>query len=340
MPRNPRAGFTLVELLVVITVVALLMSILLPAIQSAREAARRIQCANNLKQLGLALSTYETAYSAYPPSMVLSGVGNSPQWVGGWGVNARILQFLEQRAVFNSINWDLGLENPANSTVPALGFSVFVCPSDSGSTTMVGDDGGLTGVNSYGWSMGDWFVWSGFYRTSNSAAFGPNRSRRVAEFRDGLDKTVMAAEVTSRQRRRFDCTGFTMAGNPTNVPSYSTPPSQIPELGPNSGCTEDSRGHTSWSHGGVDQTGMTTAWPPNTLVLPRSPGGSSVLNLKLGPSYNLDLVRTREVHGGPTFAAVTSRSNHPEGVNALFGDGSVRFVRSTVNGAVWPPSRP
>jgi prepilin-type N-terminal cleavage/methylation domain-containing protein/prepilin-type processing-associated H-X9-DG protein len=335
MPRTKRAGLTLVELLVVITVIAILIALLLPAVQSAREAARKIQCSNNLKQLGLALSAYETAYSAYPPSMVLSGVGNTPSWVGGWGINARILQFLEQSTLFNTINWNLSLDSPANATTPATVVSSFLCPSDPGAATADNPVSGTTGVTSYGWSMGDWYVWSGFYRMSNTAAFGPNRSRRIAEFQDGLDKTILASEVTSGQTRRYDCGGLSIAISPTSVPPPSTPPGALPEFGPKNSCHQDSLGHTSWAHGGVDQTGMTTAWPPNKIIDANPAPAGTVLNINLMPTVSLDLIGIREVTGGPTFAAVTSRSNHPDGVNVLFGDGSVHFVRSDLSGSIW-----
>ena len=83
MSRTNKAGFTLVELLVVIAIIVLVVSFLLPALQAAREAARRIQCTNNLKQLGLGLQQYESAYGAYPPSLVLAGLGNTPR-LGRW----------------------------------------------------------------------------------------------------------------------------------------------------------------------------------------------------------------------------------------------------------------
>jgi len=87
MPRATKTGFSLIELLVVVTILGLMTALLLPAVQSAREAARRIQCTSNLKQLGLGLQQYETGYGVYPPSMVLSGKGNTTYWVGGWSVS-------------------------------------------------------------------------------------------------------------------------------------------------------------------------------------------------------------------------------------------------------------
>jgi prepilin-type N-terminal cleavage/methylation domain-containing protein/prepilin-type processing-associated H-X9-DG protein len=333
MLYTKRAGFTLVELLVVLGVIALLMAILLPAVQNAREAARRIQCGSNLKQLGIAIHLYESAHSALPPSMALSGIGNTPRWVGGWGVNARILPFLEQAPLYNAINWSLSLSSPANSTLPATVISVFVCPSDPGSLTYDDPVAGTTGVVSYGWCMGDWYVWSGFPSIPNSAAFGPNWSRRLPEFSDGLDKTMLAAEVLSRQPQRIDCSGLSLSNDPGRWPPISS--TIVPESAPPGMCTVTLAGHTQWAYGGVDQTGMTTAWGPNMLTNSSVGSNNTVLKLQLGSSANLDLIGIREANGGPTYGAVTSRSNHPGGVNVLLGDGSVRFVKETTNRAVW-----
>ena len=103
-----------------------------------------------------------------------------------------------------------------------------------------------------------------------------------------------------------------------------------PQLGDGSPCTLSPAGHVSWADGSVDQSGMTTAWPPNTKVMVSRTGRR---NLQSASSDDLDLVGTPETSGGPTFAAVTSRSYHPGGVNALFGDGSVHFIKETINGS-------
>ena len=100
MPRPLRRGFTLIELLVVIAIIALL----LPAVQAAREAARRIQCTNNLKQIGLALHNYETALGAWPMPMVLTGTGDTTTYTTGWSAQARLLPYLEGDAAFNGAN--------------------------------------------------------------------------------------------------------------------------------------------------------------------------------------------------------------------------------------------
>src|ERR1700760_4361194 len=104
--RRRRHGFTLIELLVVIAIIAVLIALLLPAVQAAREAARRIQCTNNLKQLGLGLANYERANGALPPQEVLLGVGTqSPAWKNMWGVTARVIPFMEQGPMYNAINF-------------------------------------------------------------------------------------------------------------------------------------------------------------------------------------------------------------------------------------------
>src|SRR5579863_616767 len=110
-----RRGFTLIELLVVIAIIAVLIALLLPAVQSAREAARRIQCTNNLKQIGLGLLNYESSNGAFPPASILYGVEpGSPkaQFKSNWSVVARIAPFLELGPMFNAMNFSTKPGNP------------------------------------------------------------------------------------------------------------------------------------------------------------------------------------------------------------------------------------
>jgi prepilin-type N-terminal cleavage/methylation domain-containing protein len=129
MTRRVR-GFTLIELLVVIAIIAVLIALLLPAVQSAREAARRIQCTNNLKQLGLALHNYEGVAGALPPALVLGGSGTTVTWYGGWSVHGRLLPFTDQGATFNAINFAIDYESGPNLTVTGLSISFFLCRGD------------------------------------------------------------------------------------------------------------------------------------------------------------------------------------------------------------------
>ena len=121
-------GFTLIELLVVIAIIAVLISLLLPAVQSAREAARRAQCSNNLKQIGLALHNYVTAHNAFPPGRInshITGMGNT------WGAYAQLLPQLELTQVYNAFNFNLSPDiDLANTTGSAIFIASFLCPSD------------------------------------------------------------------------------------------------------------------------------------------------------------------------------------------------------------------
>src|SRR5262249_41001914 len=127
-----RRGFTLIELLVVIAIIAVLIALLLPAVQAAREAARRSQCVNNLKQLGLANMNYESSNSSLPPTRAFSPSGSPAQPIGDLGMKTRLLPFLEQGALFNSINFTYNGEAPngQNDTLLGLKLGAFLCPSD------------------------------------------------------------------------------------------------------------------------------------------------------------------------------------------------------------------
>jgi prepilin-type N-terminal cleavage/methylation domain-containing protein/prepilin-type processing-associated H-X9-DG protein len=324
MQMRQRRGFTLIELLVVIAIIAVLIALLLPAVQSAREAARRIQCTNNLKQLGLGLNNYESSNGALPPSLVLKGVGTTVAWFGGWSVHGRILPFLEQGPMFNSINFAINYETPPNSTVSAQSIAMFLCPSEIRTEPKMGDAGLIYPTN-YGWCMGDWYSWGGFSAMGNRSAFGPNRSRRLADFTDGLSNTIVTAEVKTYTTYVRDCGGLAQINNPNIIPPPAGDPLAVaPEY---NGCSLKSSGaHTEWPDGQVQQSGVTTAWPPNYDIK-----GTAADRL----GEDLDLTGQREHLGGPTFAAVTSRSYHPGGVNVLFGDGSVHFIKESINGVTW-----
>lgn len=135
--ENRKRGFTLIELLVVIAIIAILIALLLPAVQQAREAARRTQCRNNMKQIVLALHNYLDVHSTFPPGMMwsrnLPGVrdGNGVGRGTGWAWSAFILPQMDQANTFNQINFSLGMAAPGNAKICAMTLPFILCPSDT-----------------------------------------------------------------------------------------------------------------------------------------------------------------------------------------------------------------
>lgn len=320
-----RRGFTLIELLVVIAIIGVLIALLLPAVQAAREAARRMQCTNNLKQIGLALHNYHGTIGALPPSLAIAGSGTTVTWTNSFGAFPRILPYAEQGPLFNTINFDVDMFDGSNATVRVQVVGVLICPSETGPPARASRDSRL-GIATYGFVQGDWFVWGGIGGTmKNRSAFGPNQSRTWAEFRDGTSNTMLMSEGKAYMTYYRDCPTLAHINDPRNIPGPDADPYAVaPEyLG---GCAvRVGEGRTQWFESGVHHNGITTAWPPNKQI----PGGPN------REYAEVDLTSSREKRGLPTFAAITARSYHPGGVNALFGDGSVRFVKETVNGWTW-----
>jgi prepilin-type N-terminal cleavage/methylation domain-containing protein/prepilin-type processing-associated H-X9-DG protein len=329
MVHPRRRGFTLIELLVVIAIIAVLIALLLPAVQAAREAARRAQCINNMKQLGLAFLNYESSQSVLPPSFVGDGTGNTVAWTNGWSALARILPYMEQSNLYSAANFFIWKEDPTNTTVVALNVSAFDCPSNPKTQPFL-QDYGYSGVTCYGVCQGDWFVWGGFSGPYNGAAFSTNQARTLAAFTDGTSNSIFASEVKSYQACANCKAALSLIQNPASVPPPTANPFTVaPEYNT---CNPANAGavqfefHTEWSDGNSHAAGFTTAWSPNFAVI-----GTASWNLGL----DLDLNGTNQESGGPSFAAITSRSYHPGGVNTLFGDGSVKFIKSGINGMTW-----
>jgi prepilin-type N-terminal cleavage/methylation domain-containing protein len=338
-PRSPRRrrAFTLIELLVVIAIIGVLVALLLPAIQQAREAARRGQCQNNLKQIGLALLNYADANRVFPPSAVVGYQGTAFYWQG-WSIHGRILPFLESGDKYDGFNFEATSGGVENSTsINRLG-AVFLCPSDpKGFDRRVSK--GYDNTN-YGFNRGDWYVWGGMdaAKPKPVSPFYPNSSVKEGSVSDGMSKTLLAAEVRPRLWYIRRCTNFD-AWTPATQPSPDADPSTIPAYNScTSGESKDTL-HAEWHNGGDHHSGFTTAWTPNkktggTIVNPTVDVGTSPL--PAGSIVgDLDLTGRREQDAGGTYSAITARSAHAGGVNIVRLDGSLSFINDSISGAVW-----
>ena len=324
-----RRGFTLIELLVVIAIIAILIGLLLPAVQKVREAAARIKCANNLKQIGLAMHNYMDTNTGLPPNGIYrnppaGAPSTSMVTVSAWSAMSRILPFIEQENLHRNIDFSVPYSSPTMTQVSARRVATFICPSevnDRGSGT--GNDGfpNKHWAISYAVNQGTWLVFAKATEAGGDGAFVPNRGLAHRDFTDGMSNTLGVSEVKAYTSR---VAGATALAVPPAAPGAG--PDQSATFGAATLTFSLQGGHKEWVDGKVHETGFTTTFPPNTPV-------PYVSN---GTTYDVNFVSVSESsRAADTYAAVTARSYHEGVVNALLMDGSVRTVSNGIAPATW-----
>jgi prepilin-type N-terminal cleavage/methylation domain-containing protein len=316
-----RPAFTLVELLVVIAIIGILVGLLLPAVQQAREAARRMQCRNNLKQVSLACLNYQSAFRKFPPSAIVNldttVTGNN----GSWGVHGRILPYIEQGNVYNTVDlntaWDFQI------SINRVKIPVYACPSDPKSDEVrnFGDQRPALYPTCYGFNFGRWFVYDPNTNRAGDGMFAPNHFFDFRDCTDGSSNTLLAGEVKA-------WTPYQRNGGPAS----SQMPFTIAEAESivASGAQFKNTGHTEWPDGRVHHTGFTVTLLPNTNVSFTS-GGQIYKDM----DYNSWQEGKNGIAGSPTYAMITSRSHHTGLVNVAKVDGSVTSIGDEISRDIW-----
>jgi prepilin-type N-terminal cleavage/methylation domain-containing protein/prepilin-type processing-associated H-X9-DG protein len=348
-------GFTLIELLVVIAIIAVLIALLLPAVQSAREAARRAQCTNNLKQIGLAMHNYHTANNSFPPGAAATvnllnekDGGGSPcvNWMG-WSAQSLMLSYLEQGPVFNAINFSFDPISwpsyPYNSTFTNTKIATFLCPSDY--------KAGQQFYNSYYASEGTTDAAAGDTNQNPAAGcrgadapglFYFSTSYGVQSCTDGTSNTVAYSEGlvgTGQNTPQRWSTGVNLPDGSVNwvtdvwqtIPIGQSPPGTVmanilqqcsarfATATPGNGLSSN-RGYY-WAWGAESMSIFNTIVPPSST---QYTWGQCRFGCGGCGTYSAD-------HSHITNA----NSNHPGGANVMMGDGSVHFIKSSVAVNIW-----
>ncbi len=345
--RRKAPAFTLVELLVVIAVIGILIALLLPAVQAAREAARRMQCKNNLKQLGLSLLNHHDTYGYFPVSQTASGAGTGGNCQAGfYSWQTRVLPFLEEQSLHDSIDFSINMSDACGSGAPisashpnAAAASEVVdsllCPSDgaTGGNAVVMGQANPASDNyaaNAGWPvMASGFngerptpgKYNGFISLTNPGkranwhSAGPVRIRHVT---DGLSQTAAVAErliQTAGSLAEVDASDVKLQSFHITSSAARTLPAMAAAGAP----------------GATHPDGRESAFIGRAWISGWSPTGPTYMHL-MKPNSNNCHFESADENGN---VAITPSSNHPGGVNVLMGDGHVHFVEDSVEPETW-----
>jgi prepilin-type N-terminal cleavage/methylation domain-containing protein/prepilin-type processing-associated H-X9-DG protein len=350
-PPRPRRGFTLIELLVVIAIIGVLVALLLPAVQAAREAARRAQCANNLKQIGLALHNYEAAHGCFP--MQTTGARIGPGGVCGNGFfswQVGVLPYLEQAALYNAVNLGVGMadrcndpdvyfqlrvsQGHVNATAARTTVGAFLCPSDpAGESAALGTARPAPGsyAGNVGWTpdtsgpaagprLGRHVGFIGLVNPDSPADWHTN-AVRIAAVTDGLGHT---AAVSDRL--------IIGPGAPDDLNALRAQPIATQTFCAGTAGTNKTLGRwRSTCQAIVSPDPAWSAYHGRGWILGWGHAANTYMHVLPMNSRNCHL------YGGEENAnnLINASSRHAGGVNLLFADGSVRFVKESINPATW-----
>jgi len=324
MTQKNSRGFTLIELLVVIAIIAVLIALLLPAVQSAREAARRAQCINNLKQIGLGLHNYHQGVGSFPMgcAVAYSDPGVQTTW-GTFSALAMMLPYVEQTPLYNSCNfswtcsYDVGA--PINSTAYNAKVAGFLCPSDG--------NAGKDSLNSY---LGSYGTGTNPWATASNGVFSPQRTAySIADVSDGTSNTIAYVESLTSDLNQPSAKwrGNSGVGNVASATNeiYDARTSLVAVMAIAQNC----------------QTAFlaTPAQYPNSgYRWANGSPGLSLISIILPPNsaqYTYAACRWDGNQTSDFSSLFTPGSNHAGGVNTLLADGSVRFIKSSISQQTW-----